>query len=81
MVSHQEANLAEQNEIKYLELAEKILVVLKAYGGHMTAREVAAELFVDRKIVELALTDLDLGMPIARVPINGTMMYKFVKPV
>lgn len=81
MIDH--SDLIKQNEEKYITLAEGIIGVLKSYGGHMTAREIARELFTDPTLVMMALNDDELGLPVVKVPLgsNGnTLVYKFLAP-
>jgi len=72
-------DLIRQNEEKYVALAEGIVGVLKSYKGHMTAKEIARELFADPTLVMMALTDDELGLPVIKVQgsSGGDLMYKF----
>lgn len=73
-------DLIRQNEEKYVALAEGIIGVLKSYGGYMTAKEVARELFTDSALVMLALTDKELGLPVIidhSRGSSGDLSYKF----
>ncbi len=72
-------DLIRQNEEKYVALAEGIIGVLKSYKGHMTAKEIARELFTDPTLVMMALTDDELGLPVIKVQgsSGGDLMYKF----